>query len=90
MGCSPISYIKEAKLSGSLFNPEDTSGVVSSVDTGFFVDHEEPLEALVCVQENMKWPLGELIDGHEFLLILQIRRRARSTSRHRIPGVGKT
>jgi hypothetical protein len=90
MGCSPISYIKDAKLSGSLFNPEDTNGVVSSVDTGFFVDHEEPLEALLWVRENMNWPLGELIDGHEFLLILQVRRRARSTSRHRISGVGKT
>jgi hypothetical protein len=55
--------------------------MVSSVDTNFFVDHTEPLEALAFVKENMDWPLGELIDGHEFLLILEAKRRARSRSR---------
>lgn len=43
---SPISYVKDAELRGSLFVPEDTSGVISSVYTQFFVDHTEPLEAL--------------------------------------------
>lgn len=89
MGCSPISYIKDAKLSGSLFNQEDTSGAVSSANTGFFVDHEEPLEALARVRESMNWPLGELIDGHEFLLILQVRRRVRSASHRIISGMDK-
>ncbi len=31
MKASPISYVKDAELRGSLFNPKDTSGVVSSV-----------------------------------------------------------
>ena len=35
MKASPIRYIKEAKLRGRLFNPEDFSGLVSSVDTSF-------------------------------------------------------
>ena len=55
--------------------------MVSSVNTNFFVDHTEPLEALASVKENMDWPLGELTDGHEFLLILEAKRRARHKSR---------
>jgi hypothetical protein len=81
MESSPITYVRDAKLHGSLFNPEDTDGSVSCVDTNFFVDHSEPLEALSAVRETMNWPLGELLDGHEFLLLLEVRHRARSTSR---------
>ena len=77
---SPVGYIRDAKLRGSLFNSEDSSGLVSSVDTGFFVDHEEPLQALAWVRESMDWPLGELLDGYEFILILQASRRSRSRS----------
>jgi hypothetical protein len=80
MEASPIGYVKDAKLRGNLFTPEDTSGFVSCVDTGFFVDHTEPLEALAWVREESDWPLGDLSDGHEFLLILEARRRARSRS----------
>ena len=81
MKASPIRYVKDAKLCGSLFNPEDTSGLVSSVDTGFWVDHTEPLEALAWARDIVDWPLGELHDGHEILLVLEIRRRTRSRSR---------
>ncbi|KAI1754175.1 hypothetical protein F4782DRAFT_45539 [Xylaria castorea] len=68
---SPVDYVRNAKLRGRLFDPEDTSGLVASVDTGYFVDHEEPLEALARVRESMDWPVGELLEGHEFILILQ-------------------
>ena len=78
---SPISYVRDAELRGSLFDPEDTSGVISSVYTNFFVDHTEPLEALAWVKEGLDWPLGELLDGHEFLLMTEVRRRDRSRSR---------
>jgi hypothetical protein len=53
---------------------------VSSVDTLYFVEHEEPLKVLAWVRESMAWPLGELLEGHEFLLILQVGRRSRSRS----------
>lgn len=78
---SPISYVKDAELRGSLFDYEDTGGAVSSVDTKFFVDHTEALEALTWVREGQEWPLGDLFDGYEFLLILEARRRDRSRSR---------
>jgi GNAT superfamily N-acetyltransferase len=81
MNVSPISYVKDAELRGSLFDPEDTSGAISSVYTNFFVDHTEPLAALEWVREGLDWPLGELLDGYEFLFMIQNRRRDRSRSR---------
>jgi hypothetical protein len=81
MAASLIAYISKAKLCGSVFDPEESSGLVSCVDTGFFVDHTEPLETLVSVREEFEWPLGESSDGHEFLLILEDRRRSRSKVR---------
>ncbi|KAK9357450.1 hypothetical protein V1504DRAFT_472055 [Lipomyces starkeyi] len=76
MKVSPISYVKGAKLCGSLFDPGDTSGRISSVDTNFFVDHAESLEALAWVRQEREWPLGELLEGIEFVIILEVRRRA--------------
>lgn len=84
MQASPIPYIREAKLRGALFEPEDSTGLVCGVNTQFFVDHEEPIEALKMVQETWEWPLGDLLDGHEFLLILpgkHRRFRSRSSSK---------
>ena len=64
---SPVSYLKNAKLHGSLFQ-DGTDGAVSSVNTEFFVDHDEPLQTLKRWEErqDMAWPLGELPEGHEF------------------------
>jgi hypothetical protein len=74
MKTSPIRYIKDAKLHGRLFNSKITDGSISCVDTSFFVDHAEPLEALRRVREDNDWPLGELIASHEYLLIVEARR----------------
>lgn len=84
MKASPVDYVRRGQLRGSLFDSQDTSGLVSSVYTEFFVDHKEPLEALAWVRQDMEWPLGELFDGYEFVLILEARRpRSRSSSLHR-------
>lgn len=83
---SPIPYIRDAKLCGTLFDADDTSGIISGVNTNFFVDHTEPLEALAVVEAEWQWPLGKLPDGHEYLLILpakQRRSRSRSVGVHR-------
>ncbi|CAG8402782.1 unnamed protein product [Penicillium salamii] len=78
MQVSPISYIRSAQLHGSLFDSSTESGLVSGVNTRFFVDHVEPLEALEEVKAKWHWPLGELEEGHEFLMILQARLRCSS------------
>jgi hypothetical protein len=75
---SPISYVRDAKLRGNAFMPNDTTGLVASVDSGFFVDHTDPLEALAWVRHEMDWPLGELFDGFEFFLIFEARHRSRA------------
>jgi len=41
-----ISTFKAAQVTGSLFQENCDSGTASSVFTGFYVDHAEPLEAL--------------------------------------------
>jgi len=77
---SPIDYIKSAKLHGSLFSLSDdvsSDGTISCVDTSFYVDHMEPLKALERVRKHRKWPLRELLEGHEFLLILEAEHRSR-------------
>ena len=85
MRASPIPYIRDANLSGTLFDSRDSSGLVSGVNTAFFVDHEEPLEALKMVKEVWQWPLGDLPDGHEYLLVLPAQhRRSRSISSTRL------
>ncbi|KAL2185753.1 hypothetical protein L209DRAFT_754203 [Thermothelomyces heterothallicus CBS 203.75] len=87
MAGSPIPYVRDAEICGSLFQPDGASplGLVSGVDTNFFVDHEEPLSALEWLQQEGLWPLGSLPDGHEFLLVFEApRRRSRPLSRHRI------
>lgn len=70
MALAPIDYIKNAKPYGTLFNSPNDDGAVSSANTAFYVDHAEPFEALHRVQEIFQWPLGDLIEGHEFLLII--------------------
>ncbi|KAK2018661.1 hypothetical protein LZ32DRAFT_634731 [Colletotrichum eremochloae] len=77
---SPITYIREAKLRGSLFHCDDTSGMVSGVDSNYYVDHAEPFEALAWFKEGGNWPLGELPEGHEFLFLVEKARRRRSRS----------
>jgi hypothetical protein len=87
MASSPIAYVRDAKLHGTLFGDSatDTNGLVCGVNTEFFVDHGEPLSALAWLQEQDIWPLGSLPDGHEFLLMFEStrRRRSRSLSRRR-------
>jgi len=80
VAASPISYVKNAKLCGKLFHPEDSTGLVCGVDSDFFVNHTEPLEALAWFKDMGEWPLGDLPDGHEFLLLFDVTRRRRSPS----------
>ncbi|MCJ1377439.1 hypothetical protein MMC17_000534 [Xylographa soralifera] len=69
---SPVTYVRMAKLHGSLFERGVTDGAVSSADSGFWVDHQEPLDTLKAIRDRGRvWPFGELVDGHEFLLLVK-------------------
>ena len=69
----PKSYIKAAKLHGTLFDPDTANGLISSVDTRSRVDHMEPGKALICARDVRDWRLGDLREGHEFHLIVKDR-----------------
>ena len=68
-----IYYIKEAKLYSNLFNSEDLSEFILSVDTDFWVNHTKPLKALKWARNTVDWPLSELHNNHEFLFIFEVK-----------------
>ena len=71
---SPVDYVRGMQLRGSLFENRVIAkpGAISTVYTAFFVDHNEPLAALKNSKDSGKWSLGELLEGHEFLIILPV------------------
>jgi hypothetical protein len=69
---SPVEYVKNMELRGSLFEDNCLSGAVSSAFTRFYVDHVEPLTTLAHYKAHGQWLLGDLLEGHEFLIILPI------------------
>ncbi|PPR02729.1 hypothetical protein CVT26_009440 [Gymnopilus dilepis] len=83
---TPINYLKDAKLLGSLFRvspagSDSNPGVISAIDTQFHVDHTEPLEVLKAFKDSASesgeeggkgWVLGELEEGHEFLIVVPV------------------
>lgn len=69
---SPVNYIKNMELHGSLFEDGCTTGAVSSAFTKFYIDHKEPLAALAAYKSRGRWVLGELVEGHEFLIIVPV------------------
>lgn len=69
MAASPVKYVREAKLKGSVFGIED--GTVCCADTNFWVDHTEPLDILAEVKKKVIWPFGELPEGCEFLALFK-------------------
>ena len=73
---SPVDYVRAMQPHGSLFEEDSTtSGAISSVNTEFYVDHDEPLAALQTFKASGKWSLGELLEGHEFLVIVPVSSR---------------
>ena len=69
---TPIEYLKDVRLVGSLFDKNCTTEAVSCADTHFYVDHKEPLAALDAFKAARGWCLGELLEGHEFLIIISV------------------
>lgn len=71
LSSATAKYIKEATVAGDLFDANDASGLVCGADTGFGVDHAEPERAVEAFEatSGTSWPLGQLPEGHEYLLV---------------------
>ena len=44
------------------------------INTEFYTDHAEHLEALSNLSIDVKWPLWPLVEGHEFIVLFSVRR----------------
>ena len=80
MASCPIEYVRHSTVRGKLFSDKDDiedidgKAVVSCADTSFWVDHQESEQALkVLKAKGAKWPLGELPQGCEFLVLVEVR-----------------
>jgi hypothetical protein len=72
MQSSPVPYVKTARPMGSLFGQGDEEGAICCANTGFWVDHADPMAALEQIKgEGVKWPFGQLPEGCEFLLFVK-------------------
>jgi len=59
LSVSPVKYLRTATLHGL------------TLDTNFHISHEQPLRALKISQHRAEWMLGNLPEGHEFLLMIR-------------------
>jgi hypothetical protein len=79
-----IKYLLNKPLVGTLFQPTD-SGLQEEqprvqINTAFYTDHTEPLDALTKLPRDVEWPLGPLLEGHEFVVVFHVRsNRMRNT-----------
>lgn len=71
LSVTPVEYLKDLELRGKLFE-NGSSDIVSCLNTKFYVDHNEPLKVLKVFKDSGAWCLGNLLDGHEFLIIVPI------------------
>ncbi|KAK0210054.1 hypothetical protein DFS33DRAFT_1465631 [Desarmillaria ectypa] len=73
LSATTVDYLKDPQLRGSLFEERPVAGTVSSIDTKFYVDRDEPLASLKAhVASSGSWPLGELLEGHEFIIVVKV------------------
>ncbi|KAH6674445.1 hypothetical protein B0J14DRAFT_653740 [Halenospora varia] len=78
MESCPAEYVRTATHKGTLGRllerKRGEKGVVSCADTGFWIDHVEPKEALRVLEgKGVEWPFGVLWNGCEFLDVLEVR-----------------
>lgn len=85
LGGSNIDYLYSTKLHGSLFaalnttssgedaDEDEDDGTICCVETEFFMEHEEALQALDYLENcrGERWPLGDLLEGVEFVLLVE-------------------
>lgn len=70
-----IQYLIGKSLVGSVFEPNleyEEGQAVAQVNSEFYTDHTEPLEALANLPVDVQWPLGPLLEGHEFVVVFRV------------------
>jgi hypothetical protein len=70
-----VPYVVNQPLIGSLIQcPQSSieSGPRMLINTEFYIDHTEPLEALSNLPVDIKWPLSTLLEGHEFIVLFLV------------------
>jgi hypothetical protein len=78
-----IEYLINQPLIGTLFQltvePEKEQPRVQ-INTQFYTDHAEHLEALTKLAIDMERPLGLLLEGHEFIVMFPVRSSRKKVS----------
>lgn len=51
----------------------EDDGTISCVETDFFLEHDEALQALYYLESHkqIQWPFGDLLEGVEFVLLVE-------------------
>jgi Acetyltransferase (GNAT) family len=78
-----ITYLADKSLVGSMFGTiphVDKNTPKALINSEFHTDHREPLEALVSLPVDVHWPLGPLLDGHEFIVAFEVGTSRKRTS----------
>ena len=71
-----IKYLIDKPLVGTLFQqaPQLHEGQPRvQINTEFHTDHAEPLDALTKLPIDVEWPLGPLLEGHEYIVVFRVR-----------------
>lgn len=87
---SEIPYLQSPNndLVGTIFHlPSTTSNLVSIVRTNFNISHVEPQAALDAMKD---WTLGNLEDGSEFIVLIELDSIAQSSGRGDSAGSSKS
>jgi hypothetical protein len=78
-----ITYLADKPLVGSLFQeiPQvDETTPKALINSEFHIDHSEPLGALISLPLDVQWPLGPLLEGHEFIVVFEVGTNRKRTS----------
>ena len=70
-----IKYLIDKPLVGTLFQqaPQLHEGQPRvQINTEFHTDHAEPLDALTKLPIDVEWPLGPLLEGHEYIVVFRV------------------
>lgn len=68
MKACPVTYVRQAEVR------TDEVNAVCCANTKFWVDHEEPKKALATLEhQRREWQIGDLPEGHEYLIIVDTR-----------------